>query len=582
MNIIPQNGYYAALYLRLSRDEDARHESNSITNQRQILTDYATQNGFNIAGEYIDDGVSGTTFDRVGFKQMIADIGEKQINMVITKDLSRLGREHIGTGQYIEQIFPRMGVRYIAIGDNYDSLYDDEPSADMVPMINFFNEFHAKQTSRKTRATKKALAKAGKFQGSKPPFGYVRDPLNKYHLLVDPEAAEIVRYIFQLSCDGFGYKAITKHLRKNGYMNPNAYVNTKDPEHHVKSDYWKNPHDWHATSIKTLLHNPTYLGKIVSGRRRSKSFKCKEIISVPEEDWIVVENMHEPIIEQSTWDLAHEKLKVRKRSDNHGATHMFAGLVKCSDCGYALAFTKSRGYKRYQCSLYNVKGKEYCASHHIGYDDLYNVVLHDIRRRAKAASILDEHMLYTLKQEAGGLLDKKLRQVEKEFKAIDERVAQLDMIIGKLYEDSALSRISPERFDSLLQKYEDEQAMLKAKCMEARRTLDEQQKRESESEQFMQMIATYSDITKLNTSILNELIERIDVGAIKTEDGVKRRSIKIKYRQYCYIEIFSHAELFGSWTEDDWQEWRDIVHGIDKQAVEYWSNADGRENNEPA
>jgi len=538
MNIIPPNGYNAALYLRLSRDEDAKQESNSITNQRQILTDYATQQGFRIAGEYVDDGVSGTSFDRPGFQQMLGDITEKKINMVIVKDLSRLGREYIGTGQYIEQIFPRMGVRFIAIGDRYDSLLDDEPSADMMPMYNFFNEFHAKQTSRKTRATKKSLAKAGKFQGSKPPFGYVRDPQDKYHLLVDPEAAEVVRCIFHLACDGLGYKAIARNLRDRGYPNPNAYVNAKDPEHHARSDYWKQPHDWHATSIKTLLHNPTYLGKIVSGRRRTRSFKDNQIIHMPEEDWIVVENTHEAIIDQRTWDLAHEKLKVRKRCDNHGAK-MFAGLVKCADCGYALAYTKNGGNPYYQCSQYNVKGKAYCTSHYIRYDEIYDAVLHDIRRRAKAAAGMDKQLLRSLKREATGLLGKKLKQAEKDFKAIDARITELDTVIGKLYEDSALNRISPDRFDTLLQKYENEQTELKKKHVEVQKELAEQQKRQSESDQFMEMISAYTDITQLNASLLNELIHSIEVGSIRMEDGVRRRSIRIKYRQFCYVEVYT-------------------------------------------
>lgn len=558
MNIIPPNTYKAALYLRLSRDEDAKQESNSITNQRQILADYAKQQGFQIVGEYVDDGVSGTSFDRPGFQQMLRDIVERGINMVIVKDLSRLGREHIGTGQYIEQIFPRMGVRFIAIGDNYDSLYDDEPSADMVPMINFFNEFHAKQTSRKTRATKKNLAKAGKFQGSKPPFGYLKDPENKYHLLVDPEAAEIVQYIFQLACDGLGYKAICRHLRDKGYPNPNAYVNARNPEHHARSSYWKQPHDWHATSIKTMLHNPTYLGRVVSGRRKTRSFKDKQVIQMPEEDWVVVENTHEAIIDQCTWDRAHEKLKVRKRCDNHGAIQMFAGLVKCADCGYALAFTQSGGNKRYQCSQYNVKGKNYCSSHHITYDELYDAVLYDIRRRAKAAADMDENALKNLRSEAVGLLNKKLAQAEKAFAAINDRVSQLDTIIGKLYEDSALERISPDRFDSLFQRCENEQALLTQKRNEAQIELKDQQKRQSESDQFVEIIAAYNDITALNATMLNELVHSIEVGPIQMMEGVKHRSIKIKYRQYCYVEIFTDDELFGSWDESMWDKWRDI------------------------
>jgi hypothetical protein len=444
-----------------------------------------------------------------------------------------------------------MGVRFIAIGDNYDSLYDDEPSADMVPMINFFNEVHAKQTSRKTRATKQSMAKAGKFQGSKAPFGSVRNPDNKYHLLIDPEAAEIVRYIFQLACDGHGYKAITRRLRQKEYPNPNAYVNIKDPEHHAKSDYWKNPHDWHATSIKTMLHNPTYLGKVVSGRRSTRSFKDKQIIYKPEEDWIVVDNTHEALIDQRTWDLAHEKLKVRKRSDNHGAIQMFAGLAKCIDCGYALAFTKSGGSKYYQCSQYNVKGKAYCSSHYIRYDELYDAVLHDIRRRAKAAASMDVQMLKSLNREAVGLLNKKLKQTEKEFKAIDARVAELDTIIGRLYEDSVLNRISFDRFGTLLDRYETEQSDLRKRHVEVQKELADQQKSQSETEQFMEMIAAYKDITSLNASLLNELI----------------RSIRIKYRQFCYVEVSTFDEVFGAWDASARGAWRQLDAEFVKQEV---------------
>jgi DNA invertase Pin-like site-specific DNA recombinase len=530
----------------------------SIINQRQILTDYAAQNGYRVAGEYVDDGVSGVSFDRPGFQQMLGEIAERKINMVITKDLSRLGREHIGTGQYIEQIFPRMGVRFIAIGDNYDSMFDEEPSADMVPMINFFNEFHAKQTSRKTRATKKSMAKAGKFQGSKPPFGYVRDPENKYHLLPDPEAAEVVKFIFQMACDGYGYKAIARQLREKGCLNPNAYINAKDPKHHEKSDYWKEPHDWHATSIKTMLHNPTHLGRIVSGRRKTRSFKDKQIIFMPEEDWIVVEGTHEGIIDQRTWDLAHEKLRTRKRCDNHGAIQIFAGLVKCADCGYAMAYSQT-GARYYQCSQYNVKGKAYCSSHYIKYDELYDAVLHDIRRRAKAAAGMDAYLLANLRREASGLLTQKLRETEKEHAVMEARITELDAILGKVYEDRAMRRISKERFDALFQRYETEQSELKARMIVMTKELAEQRKSQSESEQFLRIIAAYKDITSLNSSLLNELVHSIEVGPIRMEDGIRRRSIKIKYRQFCYVELMPFDEVFGRRDEIVQAEYEEVA-----------------------
>ena len=199
---------------------------------------------------------------------------------------------------------------------------------------------------------------------------------------------------------------------------PERWVNIKDPEHHAKSDYWKEAHDWHATSIKTILDNPTYLGHNVSGRRTTRSFKDKKIIKQPEESWIVTENTHEAIIDQRSWDLAHEKLQSRKRADNHGAVQIFAGLAKCADCGYAMSFTKNGASWHYQCSQYNVKGKAYCSSHYIRYEELYNVVLHDIQRRAKAAAKMDEHMLVTLRQEASGQLGKSKDRLRKNLRLL--------------------------------------------------------------------------------------------------------------------------------------------------------------------
>ena len=534
--LIPQNGDRAGLYFRLSRDEDSAKESNSITNQRKILTAYAEEHHFKIIGEYIDDGVSGTTFDRPGFKRMIEDAQAGKINVIIVKDLSRLGRNYIGSGEHIENIFPNLGVRFISIGDSYDSLFDDEPSADVVPIINFFNEFHAKQTSKKTRASKKVMAQGGKFIGTKAPFGYVIDPDDKHHLLPDEEASETVRLIFRYACDGIGYKAIAKRLRDAGVPNPTAYNNIKFPTLH-KSEYWRKPHDWHPSSIKTILTNPTYLGKIVSGRRRVRSFKNKEILKMPEEEWIVVDGTHEAIIDQKTWDTAQDKLTVRKRSDNQGAQQIFAGLVKCADCGYALAYTRNKGNPRYQCSLYNVKGKGYCCSHFITYEALHQAVLSDVRRRAKAAASMDRHLLHRLKTETAGLLDKRERQAEKECAQMSSRIDELEIIIGKLYEDNALGRISPDRFQRLLGNYEAEQKELQNKRDSLQKELSEQKTKADETERFLQLIAGYRDIQELTAPMLNELIDRIEVGKKETVDGVKRQDLRIVYKQFCYVEF---------------------------------------------
>ena len=404
--------------------------------------------------EFADDGVSGTTFERPQFQRMMDEIKAGHIDTVIVKDLSRLGRDYLGTGDHIEKIFPKLGVRFISIYEGYDSFIDSE-SADFLPYINLCNERHAKQSGRKSKDTKDHMAALGKFIGSKAPFGYILDPEDKHHLLVDPEAAETVKRIFHYAGDGLGYKAIARRLRELNILNPTAYNNIKFPTFH-KSEYWRQPHDWHESSIKTIPSNPTYLGKIVSGRRRKPSFRSKEIVTVPEELWTVVDGMHEPIITQEEWDRAQEKLAVRKRCDNHGAQQIFAGLAKCADCGYALNYTYNKGNPRYQCSLYSTKGKGHCASHFITYADLYDAVLCDIQRRAKAAARMDAHLLARLSNEASGLINQKAQEAEREKKRMDSRIRELDAIIAKLYEDGALGRIPQERAQSLMDKFEGE------------------------------------------------------------------------------------------------------------------------------
>ena len=266
-------------------------------------------------------------------------------------------------------------------------------------------------------------------------------------------------------------------------------------------------------------------------------------MTVPEELWTVVDGMHEPIITQEEWDRAQEKLAVRKRCDNHGAQQIFAGLAKCADCGYALNYTYNKGNPRYQCSLYSTKGKGHCASHFITYADLYDAVLCDIQRRAKAAARMDAHLLARLSNEASGLINQKAQEAEREKRRMDSRISELDAIIAKLYEDGALGRIPQERAQSLMDKFEGELKELKAKCAELTNTLNAQAKRQSEMEMFTQVLAGYQDLQELNATILNELIREIRVGVKYTEDGVKKQKIQILYKHACYVDYFADMEF---------------------------------------
>ncbi|MFA6731065.1 MAG: recombinase family protein [Candidatus Izemoplasmatales bacterium] len=542
-----QNGNTAAIYCRLSRDEDTNQESNSIQSQRLMLTDFAARQGFHIEDEYVDDGFSGTNYDRPDFKRMIEDAEKGRFGVIITKDLSRLGRDYLTTGEYMEKIFPRLNIRYIAMNDGYDSMAANDGNADFAPIRNYFNEWYAKDCSRKTRASFAAMAKAGKFIGSKAPFGYVKDREDKHHLLLDEEAAAVVRKIFDYAATGHGYKAISKRLRDEGILNPNAYNNIADPTFH-QSGYWRQPHDWHPSSIKTILSNPTYLGHVVNGRRKVKSFKCKEIVSNQPEDWIVVEDRHDAIITKRVWDMAQENLKKRKRSGHNGAIQIFAGLLKCADCGYSMAYSRNNGADHngsYRCSLNNVKGKNYCSSHYITYDALYQIVLKDIQRKAFVARLFQDNFMRTLTAQTAGTLQEKLKKAEKEIKRLSARAVDLEQIIAKLYEDHALGRITAERYDTFMLKYEAEKKQVEAGLQDASAVLEEEKAQFDNAQHFTEVILSYADLKELTAPILNELIDRIEIGKKEVVDGEKTQSIRILYKQVGYVEMFSPSELFG-------------------------------------
>ena len=538
-----QNGTTTAIYCRLSRDEDVGQESNSIQSQRLMLTDFCNRQGFQIGGEYIDDGFSGTNYDRPDFKRMIEDAEKGKFGVIVTKDLSRLGRDYLTTGEYMEKIFPRLNIRYIAMNDGYDSLAPADGNADFAPIRNYFNEWFAKDCSRKTKASFKAMAQAGKYIGSKAPHGYVKDPEDKHHLLVDDEAAAVIKKIFDMAANGLGYKAISKRLRDAGTLNPNAYANRVDPTFH-QSNYWRQPHDWHPSSIKSILTNPTYLGHVVNGRRKVKSFKCKEIVKAEPEDWIVVEGMHEPIITQAVWDLAQENLKKRKRSGHNGAIQIFAGLLKCADCGYTMAFSGSEK-SSYKCSLYNVKGKNYCSSHYITYDVLYKIVLADIKRKAFVAKLFRNNFMDILTAQTTGTMRDKLRKAEKEIKHLSARAVDLEQIIGKLYEDHALGRITVERYQTFMGKYESEKAQVENGLKDATSVLEDEKAQMDNAQNFTEVILNYADLKELTAPILNELIDRIEIGNREVVNGEKTQSIRILYKQVGYVEMFSPEELFG-------------------------------------
>lgn len=522
--------YRAALYCRLSSDDAYLGESGSIKTQRALLTQYCKENNIPVYDVYTDDGFSGTNFERPAFKRMLNDLESHKANLVIVKDLSRFGREYAQMGMYIENDFEDWNIRFISIGENIDTLNGTDEI--LMPITNVINSQYAKECSRKTKQAHRALAKEGKFIGSRAPFGYIKDPKDRHHLLVDEEAASVVRSIFKMFCDGIGYVRMTKILREKKILNPQAYFNKNNPDYY-KSDYWRQNFDWHATSIRVILNNPVYLGQTTFGRTKVKGKTKKKKVATEESEWIVVENTHEPIIDKATWNLAHDIMKNRRRETKSGETQMFAGLVKCSDCGSALNVSrnaKTGKYTSFSCWVYKNYGKERCTSHAIGYKTLYNIVLENIRRQAECASVQKEKYLEMLKNQMAEKATQDIKSVKNELKKINKRIAQLEKILNKLYEDRALEKITEERYLLMNTNYENEYNELKERQNVLMQQIEKIETTECNAETFTNLIEKYLNITELNARILNELIEKIVVHEKEIINGEKYQAVEIYYK----------------------------------------------------
>ena len=522
----------AAIYCRLSQDDGSVGESGSIQTQKTLLTQYCKEHQIEIGGYYCDDGWSGTNFDRPEFKRMLEDIESEKINLVIVKDLSRFGREYAQMGLYIEHYFEEKGVRFISVAENIDSKNGIDNL--VLPFTNVINSFYARQASTKTKAAHRARVKSGMFIGSRAPFGYQKDPNDRHHLIVDPPAADVVRDIFQMFADGIGYVRMTKILRERGVLNPQAYFNQNNPDYYKNSDYWRKPFDWHATSVRAILNNPVYLGKVVFGRSKTKGFFDKRRVEAAEEEWVVAENTHEPLITQELWDTVHQMMKARRRENGKGEVQPFAGLVKCADCGSSLnvSYDKKHGrYTGFSCWVYKNYGKERCTSHAIGWKTLNQLVLEDIRRNAIVARTNTGEYMDML---IAAKTEKKKAETDRcrwELKKVDKRIAELSKILTKLYEDAALEKISEERYQSMAPGYEREQAVLKKKREELTAEIAHSEEIYENIEAFLPVIWKYTNITELTPHILNELIEKIVVHEkVVAEDGSKSQQVDIHYK----------------------------------------------------
>lgn len=530
-----QPQYNTALYMRLSRDDESFGDSVSIETQRTVLTQYVKEHPeFHVVSEFVDDGWSGTNFDRPQFKRMMEEIEAGNINCVITKDLSRFGREHIMMGYYLEFVFPKLKVRYIAVNDNEDT---GKGLSDFVPFKNLINEFMAKDTSRKSKAAFRAKFLNGERVNSMAPFGYKKHPEIKNKLMIDEETAWIVRKIFDLAFHGLGIKRIANTLMDEKIPCPGWFQYTRSGgcARFFEGQPDEKKYMWSMAYLKVLLKDETYIGNTIHNRWVTVSYKNKRMIRNPDEKCLRIEGTHEAIIEADVFEAVQKQIASRRRECKNKTSQIFSGLLKCADCGWGMRYCarigKRNPYAHYTCGKYKDYQTKGCTTHYIRYDVLYAYVLARIQHWS-ARAIQDEDALLRQLLSTG---DRERSAAQKkqtaELKKAQKRKAEVDGLFAKLYEDWAAGRITEYNFNMLTTKYQAEQSELEEKINALAAELDAVKQTESDARNWIDLIRQYANPTELTAPLLNALIEKILIHqSVKGEDGEQEQEIEIFYR----------------------------------------------------
>lgn len=521
-------GDVTALYARLSKDDDLVGDSNSIVHQKEILAKYAKEHGFTNIEFYVDDGFSGTNFNRPDFQRMMADAEEGKISTVIVKDMSRFGRDYIMVGYYTEIYFSNLDIRFIAINDNVDSNIQTEN--DLTPFKNVFNEWYARDTSKKIRAVFKAKGNSGKHLTTNPPFGYKKDPNDKDKWIIDDEAAATVRRIFQMYVDGYRISEIGHKLTEEKIETPILYYMNRGIKTNARSEY---PEIWDLMSIKYILSQTAYAGHTVNFQTAVKSYKTKKQIRLPKEDWIIYRNTQEPIIDEKTFETVQQMRKVKRARTKYNEPNMFSGLLYCADCGNHLTIqrvARNRKMDNFSCATYRKKKKGLCSCHRILVSDLETIVKEDLQKVCEYVFLHEKE--FTDEYLSGSKREtvKFQAKTKAELKRLSERQEEIGRIIRKLYEDNVCGRITDERFDFLAKSYEDEGNELKTKIQEFKNALASSVQDEEKLSKFLKVVKSYTEIEELTPEILNSFIEKIYIGETEKYDGRKMQDVEIIYK----------------------------------------------------
>ena len=553
----------AFLYERLSRDDNMDGESYSIGNQKKLLTKVAKEKGYTNLVHFFDDGISGVTMDRPGFADMIQQLEQGKAAAVFVKDLSRLGRNYIEVGRLTEEFFPNHDIRLVAVSDNIDT---DEGENELAPIRNLFNEWYARDISKKRRISNKIKGNAGEPMGQ-PPYGYIKDPENPKRWIVDEEAARVVRRIYRMTLEGVGTEQIAAKLEEDGVLTPRAYWHSKGINRPGKVKDLPPTH-WNSSSVIKMLSVQEYCGDILNFKTYSKSYKNKKRLENDRENWAIFKDVHEPIIERAVFEQVQQKRgKMRKRQAKDGERSMFSGLLVCADCGSNLHFHFNQGnpeIKYFNCSNYKGNRGTCGSTHYVRVDFLEQVVLGEIRRLTKYASLYEDDFLKEVIGHSRQAEETERRLKEKELKSLLARDDELDGLFERIYEDNVSGKLSDDRFAKMSRRYEEEQKGLSEKIKKLRSEIEKQSSRATSTDMFVSIVRKCTRARKLTPRMLNELVEKIEVYNAEKIDGEWVQRLRIHYNCVGEMNIPNEPALpipavtvntrkgvFVSYTTDD-------------------------------
>lgn len=527
----------AALYCRLSRDDNMDTESNSIQNQKKILQKAAKEKGYADTLFFVDDGITGTTMKRPGFQKMITAIEAGYISAVFVKDLSRLGRNYIEVGKLTEEFFPEHDVRLIAVSDGVDS---DEGDNEFTPFRNIMNEWYAKDISKKRKIVNKMKGNAG-IPLSQPPYGYIKNPDDSRFWVIDPEAADVVRRIYDMALEGYGLAEIANALGADGIVNPTYYWRSKGVNRSGSKSTLE-PTKWGHTTIKKILTLQEYCGDVINFKSYSKSYKMKRRIENPEKNRAIFLNVHEPIIDRATWEKVQtmQKGTRRKKPTVTQEPSVFSGRLKCPECGGNLNFhfnQKNHDIKYFSCQNHNSGLRKCSATHYIRLDFLEQVVLYEVNRLAAFANEYEHDFVKTMLGRSAKVAENDRARKQRELNALLTRDKELDMLFERLYEDNVAEKIDDARFARMSKRYEQEQGEISAKIKALRLELKKAEGQQMDMEDYLQMVRRYTHVTKITQRMVSELIDHIDVYHAEKRDGVTNQRIVIHYNCIGAFEV---------------------------------------------